>query len=187
MSKHDNLVFFDVEATNDTPMSGQMTEFGLVHYGSGETFHGVLWTNCVPDPTVPAKPVIDPVLSKRTDHRRVALDTGGWLKKVVKGRVTLVSDNPAYDFMWLACFLDQELGGSTEIIGHSARRISDFWAGLNADWSNTQKWKKYRVTPHDHNPVNDSLGNVEAFRRIAIMAQKKSEHSCAPRGISDMD
>lgn len=22
------------------------------------------------------------------------------------------------------------------------------------------------VTPHDHNPVNDAMGNVEAFRRM---------------------
>lgn len=161
--KYDNLVFIDVEATDLSPFSGQMTEFGAVHYGTGKTFHGVLWTGCTPDPEVPAKPVIHPS-SKKTDHMRVALDFDDWLKQVIKGRVTMVSDNPAYDFMWMACFFDKELKRNP--LGHSARRISDFWAGLNGDWSNTQKWKGYRVTAHDHNPVNDSLGNVEAFRTI---------------------
>ena len=39
-------------------------------------------------------------------------------------------------------------------------------AGLNRNWSNTQDWKLYRVTHHDHNPVHDAMGNVEAFERI---------------------
>jgi hypothetical protein len=30
----------------------------------------------------------------------------------------------------------------------------------------TQGWKRLRVTPHDHNPVNDAMGNPEAFERI---------------------
>jgi hypothetical protein len=36
--------------------------------------------------------------------------------------------------------------------GHSGRRISDFWAGLNRDWSDAQSWKRLRRTPYDHNP-----------------------------------
>ena len=56
-------------------------------------------------------------------------------------------------------------------LGHSARRISDFWAGLNRDWSETQGWKRFRRTAHDHNPVNDAMGNVEAFDEILRMAQ----------------
>ena len=53
--------------------------------------------------------------------------------------------------------------------GHSARRISDFYAGLVGDFHDSQSWKKWRITPHDHNPVNDSLGNCEAFKRILEM------------------
>jgi hypothetical protein len=56
--------------------------------------------------------------------------------------------------------------GMPNPFGHSARRISDFWAGLQRDWWLTQTWKKFRQTPHDHNPVNDAMGNVEAFERI---------------------
>ena len=50
--------------------------------------------------------------------------------------------------------------------GHSARRISDFYAGLMGDFTRTQGWKRLRVTPHDHHPVHDALGNVEAFERL---------------------
>jgi hypothetical protein len=164
MAKYDNLVFIDVEATDISPFSGRMTEFGAVHFTSRETFHGVLWTNCTPDPKNPAKPVIDPVHSKKTSHMRLALEFGHWLKENVKGRVTMVSDNPAYDFMWMAYFFDSQLQWNP--LGHSARRISDFYAGLRGDWSQTQTWKQYRKTKHDHNPVNDAMGNVEAFAHI---------------------
>ena len=38
--------------------------------------------------------------------------------------------------------------------------------GLTGSFANTQAWKRLRVTPHDHHPVHDAQGNVEAFRRI---------------------
>ncbi len=50
--------------------------------------------------------------------------------------------------------------------GHFARRIGDFYAGLAGDFADSQSWKKLRVTPHDHNPVHDAMGNVEAFERL---------------------
>lgn len=86
-----------------------------------------------------------------------------WLEELGKDRPMFVSDNPAYDFQWINAAFD-----CCEMVnpfGHSARRISDFWAGLQRDWSDTQSWKRFRMTPHDHNPVNDAMGNVEAFER----------------------
>jgi hypothetical protein len=58
--------------------------------------------------------------------------------------------------------------------GHSGRRISDFWAGLNRDWGNTQGWKRFRRTAHDHNPVHDAMGNAEAFEEILRLAKAAS-------------
>jgi hypothetical protein len=58
MTKYDNLVFVDVEAANGiSPANGKMTEFGAVHYGSRQVFHGVLW-DAVPSPANPAVSVI---------------------------------------------------------------------------------------------------------------------------------
>jgi hypothetical protein len=90
-----------------------------------------------------------------------------WIQAVCEGRPVMVSDNPAYDFMWIAGLFDT--AGLANPLGHSARRISDFWAGLNQQWSDTQGWKKMRKTKHDHHPVNDAMGNVEAFMRIISM------------------
>ena len=160
MTKYENLIFVDVEARGRSPLSGDMTEFGAVHYTTKKTYHGVL-ADAIPDPDNPAVPLIVgdvyPVLP-------IMAGFASWLKLVVKGRPTFVSDNPAYDFQWINAYFDH--AEMDNPFGHSGRRISDFWAGLNGDWSNTQKWKQYRVTPHDHNPVNDAMGNVEAFEKI---------------------
>jgi hypothetical protein len=50
--------------------------------------------------------------------------------------------------------------------GYSARRIGDFAAGLKGDFYAKQDWKRLRITNHDHNPVNDAMGNAESFRSI---------------------
>ena len=54
--------------------------------------------------------------------------------------------------------------------GHSGRRIGDFWAGLTGTGA-TQGWKRLRKTAHDHNPVNDAMGNAEAFEEILRLAK----------------
>lgn len=154
------LFFVDVEATGMSPASGQMTEFGAVNYDTLETFHGVL-AESEPDPITPAKPVIT---GEVYDPVPIMQDFDKWVRTTTKGRSIFVSDNPAYDFMWITTYFDSTIGSSP--FGHSGRRIGDFFAGMRGDWYASQAWKKWRVTPHDHNPVNDAMGNVEAFKRI---------------------
>lgn len=155
------LIFTDCEARGPSPVSGTLTEFGCVAYPKLQTFHGRLFES-TPDPETPAIPVVGRRL--HTDHE-VATELTGWLKVVAgNDRVVLVSDNPAFDFMWIAGMYDK--AGLDNPFGHSGRRISDFWAGINRKWSETQSWKRFRRTPHDHNPVHDALGNAEAYRAI---------------------
>jgi hypothetical protein len=158
-------IFVDVEARGVSPVNGTMTEFGAVTE-SGATFHGRLYKS-TPDPDIPAIPVVG---DKIATDREVATKFTAWLHTVCKGqRPVFVSDNPAYDYMWVAGMFDR--AGMENPFGHTGRRISDFWAGLNNDWSKTQQWKRFRVTPHDHNPVHDALGNVEAFRKLMEIAE----------------
>lgn len=161
------LFFVDCEAVGGCPSVGNLTEFGIAVHPTRATFHGVLIPSR-PDPKEPAKPLplvpaipgILPSVAKK-----VAMDADAFIVREAKGgRAIMVSDNPAYDWSWVADLFWRTLGYNP--FGHSARRISDFYAGLTGDWSNTQKWKQLRITPHDHNPVHDSLGNLEAFDRI---------------------
>ena len=117
-----------------------MTEFGAVEFKSRRTFHG---ENC----------------SKETFEKFAE-----WVNDMSMGRPIFVSDNPAYDWQWINFYFWKHLGYNP--FGHSARRIGDFYAGLVGDFRSSSKWKKLRVTKHDHNPVNDAMGNVEAFARM---------------------
>jgi hypothetical protein len=165
--KMSNFIFVDVEADGSSPVNGTMTEFGAVHEKSLQTFHGVLF-EATPDPESPAKPIV----GARVDtDANVASRFTTWLKEVGGNeRPVFVSDNVAYDWMWIAGMYDK--AGFVNPFGWSGRRLSDFWAGLQHDFGNTQSWKSFRKTPHDHNPVNDAMGNVEAFQEIKRIAKE---------------
>ncbi len=156
-----HLVFVDCEARGRSPVNGVLTEFGAVHYETGQTFHGRLFEG-TPDPANPAVPIVGPRIA---DDATVAAELREWLISVCgQTSPVMVSDNIAYDFMWIAGLFDR--ADMDNPFGHSGRRISDYYAGLTGQFGNTQAWKRLRVTPHDHNPVHDAMGNVEAFQRI---------------------
>jgi hypothetical protein len=139
-----NLIFVDCEGHGPAPTlndSGAF-EFGAVAYPSRQTFHGVGAT-------------------KETFEK-----FDDWISSIIeKGfRPLFVSDNPAYDWQFINYYFHLFLGRNP--FGHSARRIGDFYAGLVGNFTNASSWKKMRITAHDHNPVNDAMGNLEAFERI---------------------
>jgi hypothetical protein len=156
-----SFVFVDCEAWGQCPYDGELTEFGAVLYPNKHTFHGVLAVT-TPDPANPAQPLR--VAVSQATRENVFREFADWLKREVADRPIFVSDNPAYDFQWINDGFVRTIGKNP--FGHSARRISDFYAGLMGDFGNTQKWKRLRVTPHTHNPVDDAMGNVEAFERL---------------------
>lgn len=164
-----NWIFVDVEALGTSPINGVMMEFGAVHEPTRKTFHGAIYESR-PNPNNPVIPeiVFSKPLARLSDVATAFVD---WLAEVGgKERPIFVSDNPAFDFMWIAGMFD--VAGIDNPFGNSGRRISDFWAGLQHNWGDTQSWKNYRQTPHDHNPVNDAMGNVEAFREIMTIAKR---------------
>lgn len=133
------LIFVDCEARGPCPVLGTLTEFGAVEFKTKKIFHG------------------------KDDRYDTFKEFAEWLQQF-KGRPIFVSDNPAFDWQWINYGFHLHLGYNP--FGHSARRISDFYAGLVGDFYRTQEWKFWRVTPHDHNPVHDAQGNVEAFERM---------------------
>lgn len=134
------LIFVDVEAPVGvgSPAVGDMTSFGAVAFDTRETFHGK-------DPSY-----------------ETFVAFSDWLASY--RRPIFVSDNPAYDWQWINFYFWQYFGANP--FGFSARRIGDFYAGLCGDFTRSTQWKRLRRTPHDHHPVHDALGNVEAFERM---------------------
>jgi hypothetical protein len=156
-----NLIFVDCEASGPCPALGELTEFGAVDFATHLTFHGRIYES-KPDPHYPAWSVHTDVIISPPEV--VFSKFEAWLKEVCDGRPVFVSDNPAFDFQWINDGFWRALGRNP--FGHSGRRISDFYAGLQGDFLQSQAWKRLRVTKHDHNPVHDAMGNVEAFRRL---------------------
>lgn len=134
------LIFVDTEDANPEPDGWTLREFGAVDFDTRETFHG---QDCTRETFEAFKQ---------------------WLESLNAERVIFVSDNPAYDWPPIHFYFHRYFGRNP--FGHSARRISDFYAGLTGDFRNSQRWKRLRITKHDHHPVNDAMGNVEAFERI---------------------
>ena len=175
-----NMILVDCESTGPTPYRSVLTEFGAVNFETSETFYARLWP-FTPHPDNPALPVVAdgaaPSIRVEIDGAEVAAGTSddvyalfaGWLHRVCGGlHPSFISDNPAFDFMWIADGFDR--AALDNPFGFSARRIGDFAAGLSGNWKKHTGWKKYRKTPHDHNPVNDAMGNAQALRALLALA-----------------
>ena len=88
-----------------------------------------------------------------------------FLKDASRGRPVFVSDNPAFDGSFANYYFHAFCGQNP--FGFSARRIGDFYAGLEKDFSAASKWKHLRRTVHSHDPLDDAVGNAEALISIA--------------------
>jgi hypothetical protein len=174
----------DVEATSRTPMTGVMTEFALAHLESDSTFYAHLYV-AHPHPDIPALPVVEtdedgnPVediwfaLDGKTPHPHRPLSFNdlidaieGWIADITKGkgRPVLVSDNNGFDAMWFNCWTDDV--AQKLLLGHSSRRIGDFYAGICGKWGDHSSWKRLRRTTHTHHPLDDAVGNREALQTV---------------------
>jgi len=87
-----------------------------------------------------------------------------WLSETAVGRPVFWSDNPAFDWQWINHGF--AAAGLKNPFGFSARRIGDLYAGLRRSVRDTQGWKRFRQTSHDHDPLNDAKGNAEALIKI---------------------
>lgn len=92
---------------------------------------------------------------------------GQWLQTQPKsGRPVVWSDNPAFDWQFLNYYCHRFLGDNP--FGHSARRIGDYFAGLQRDPRKTQDWKRLRTEAHTHNALEDARGNAGALARLLL-------------------
>ena len=152
------LIFVDVEASGPAPCVGKMTEFGAVIYDPDSDYY---------------------ISYHGSDDSKETMESFlFWLEDMsskpheIKANVLFISDNPAFDWQFINDAFWKH--GIPNPFGHSARRIGDFYAGCVRDFWKASSWKSWRKTPHDHNPVHDALGNVEAFKEILRRFPKES-------------
>lgn len=86
-----------------------------------------------------------------------------WIDSVsTDKRLLFISDNNGFDYMFVCWYFHHFLGENP--FGHSSTNLGSLYKGLVKD--TFQNFKHMRKTFHDHNPLNDALGNAEAFLQI---------------------
>lgn len=87
-----------------------------------------------------------------------------WIKANNIGTPIFLSDNLAFDWQWINWYFHYYLGRNP--FGFSGRRIGDLWCGYKNNMKVNKEWKRFRITKHDHNPLNDVTGNAEALLKM---------------------
>ena len=156
-------IVVDVESDGPIPPEFSMICFGavIVEPGLNRTFYGEVAP--ISERTNLAAAAISGI--SRSKHETfeapaiVIARFAEWIKTNSTGRPIFVSDNPAFDWQWINYYFHKYTDANP--FGYSARRIGDLYCGLTKNAY--AKWKHLRKTRHDHNPVNDAIGNAEAL------------------------
>jgi len=164
------LILVDVEADGPYAPDYSMICFAavLVEPGLTKTFFGK--TEPISPDFKPEALAVSGYLRAEHEAFPAAAETmqsfDAWLQEAAAGKQpSLISDNPLFDGgVWLNYYCWKFLGRNP--FGHSGRRIGDLYCGLKRDMRKNEEWRKLCVTPHDHNPLNDALGNAEALLKI---------------------
>jgi len=88
-----------------------------------------------------------------------------WLGEHCRDRPIFISDNNGYDWQFINWYFHHFIGENP--FGFSSMNLGSFYKGLEGDTSKT--FKHLRKTEHTHDPVDDALGNAEAF--LAVIEQ----------------
>ena len=167
-----SYIVIDVESDGPCPGPYSMVSFGAVvlEPNLGKTFHGKV------------KPISERWIQEalavsgisRAEHEsfpapvETMASFARWLAENSSGKPTMISDNPAFDWQWINHYFHVFHGSNP--FGFSARRIGDLYCGMKMNASLNSEWKRlYRRTKHDHNPVNDAMGNAEALLAMRKM------------------
>jgi DNA polymerase III epsilon subunit-like protein len=169
-----SYIVVDVEADGPIPGEFSMVCFGAVKFGDAldRTFYGK--TRPISERFIPEALAVSGF--SREEHqtfdepKTVMENFAAWLNAESKSRPVFVSDNLAFDWQFINYYFHRFTGKNP--FGFSGRRIGDLYAGLMKDASKATEWKKYRVTAHTHNPVDDAKGNAEALKKFRELGLK---------------
>jgi hypothetical protein len=160
-----SLFIVDVEADGTAPGLASLVSIGIVRVDDElkTTFYGQ--TRPIVETWVPDALAVSGFSREEhlafDDPKDVMERLVAWLDETSAGRPVFLSDNPAFDFAFTNYYLHRFVGHNP--FGFSARRIGDFYAGLERDFFAASKWKALRKTTHTHHPVDDARGNAEAL------------------------
>ncbi|SRR5258706_117967 len=169
-----SFIIVDVESDGPIPPDYSMVCFGAVLFDDNldKSFYGK--TRPISDRFDPEALAVSGFSRAQhlafDDPKAVMESFARWIDEHSSGRAVFVSDNVAYDWQFINFYFHRFLGANP--FGFSGRRIGDLYAGLVKDAYKVTEWKKFRVTPHTHNPVDDARGNAEALMKFRELGLK---------------
>lgn len=104
------------------------------------------------------------------EPQEVMIKFAQWIDENTNGKPIGISDNNGYDFgVCLNYYFHKYYGVNP--FSYSSRRIGDLFCGAEHDmW---YKWKKHRISPHNHDCRSDAKGNAEALLYLSNMYKIK--------------
>jgi hypothetical protein len=163
----------DVEANSTSPASGSMVSLGAIKVTPelDSTFYGKFKpiVNTYSPEALAISGFSFEETQKFDDPEQTMIKFAQWINETnTHGRPIFCSDNLAFDWMWICYYFDKY--NISNPFGWSGRRIGDIICGFHNDLH--MKWKHWRKTKHDHNPVNDAKGNAEVLLYMESLGLK---------------
>ena len=169
-----SFVIVDVEADGPCPAEFSMVCFGAVLFDDAleKSFYGQ--TRPISERFLPEALAVSGFSREQhltfDEPQAVMEKFSVWLDGHCIGRAVFVSDNLAFDWQFINYYFHRFLGRNP--FGFSGRRIGDIYAGLVKDAYRATEWKRFRVTEHTHNTVDDARGNAEALKKFTELGLK---------------
>lgn len=162
-----NMFVVDVEADGPHPHPYNMINFGIVSVDNPEiNFYGELRPAFMNDGGIKEARNVSGISWEKQlkfpSCKETMNNAVDFVKENSKGRAIFISDNNGFDWQFMNYYFHTFTDSNP--FGFSSRRIGDIYSGKKNNLFKASEWKKYRKTTHDHNPVNDAMGNVEAFK-----------------------
>lgn len=167
-------IMVDVEADGPIPGDFSMVSIGAMvvedlnksNRGSFRLFYGQL--KPISDRWHPDALAVCNLTRTKTlqfgDPKEIMLNFEVWLKSITP-KPMFISDNNGFDWQFVNWYFWHFLGHNP--FGHSSTNLGSLYKGLTGNMK--KNFKHLRVTPHDHHPVRDAKGNVEAFLKMNEM------------------
>lgn len=151
----------DVETNGPAPGIYSMLSLGAVAVEEGLTrrFYEEmrpLNDNCVPEAIAACGYTMEQAYTFK-DPMEVMRKYAAWVSTFEKPR--FISDNNGFDWSFVNYYLWRFTGGNP--YGHSSDNLRNLFQGLEN--SRRANFRRLRKTKHDHNALNDAIGNGEAM------------------------
>jgi hypothetical protein len=158
--------FIDVETDGPIPGDFSMISFGSVFLDQNlnKTFYGEMRPiseNYYPEALKISRFTREETLRFEYPYI-VMLRFREWILSNTKGRPLFISDNNGFDWMFMCWYFHHFLKDNP--FGFSSMNLGSFYKGIVRDVY--KNFKHLRTTIHTHHPVDDAMGNAEAFLKI---------------------